>query len=150
VAERFEALRDILFEHGYAVDPGPRGPSEWNERHWEDPPTGLARIKGMRLADLEDEDSDFDPKISVSIEEYWSRDHVDQAQSARGFYLVEYSYHAHFHGTNQRRDFDPPGHPDIPYHQHPPPDGERRQRMDGPIDPADAIKEFHAWIESKR
>jgi len=29
VAERFEQLRDLLFESGYALDPGPRDPNEW-------------------------------------------------------------------------------------------------------------------------
>lgn len=72
VAERFEQLRDLLFEFGYALDPGPRDPNEWNELHYEDPPTGVVRLKGVRLRDLQDEDSDFDPEITFSIEELWS------------------------------------------------------------------------------
>jgi len=116
VAERFEQLRDLLFEFGYALDPGTRDPNEWHELHYEDPPTGVVRLKGVRLRDLEDDDSDFDPEITFSIEELWSADHVDGAQSERGYYLVEYSYHAHYHGTDQRWDFDPSRHPEAPYH----------------------------------
>ena len=102
VAERFEQLRDLLLEFGYALDPGSRDPNEWHELHYEDPPTGVVRLKGVRLRDLEDDDSDFDPEITFSIEELWSPDHVDGAQSERGYYLVEYSYHAHYHGIDQR------------------------------------------------
>jgi hypothetical protein len=71
VAVRFERLVELLFVDGQAVDPGPRDPNEWHELHDEDPPTGLVRIKGVRLSDPEDEDSDFDPEITLSIEELW-------------------------------------------------------------------------------
>jgi hypothetical protein len=69
VAERFEQLRDLLLEFGYALDPGPRDPNEWHELHYEEPPTGVVRLKGVRLRDFEDDDSDFDPEITFSIEE---------------------------------------------------------------------------------
>jgi hypothetical protein len=59
---------------GYALDPGPRDPNEWRELHYEDPPTGVVRLKGVRLRDLEDDDSDLDPEITFSIEELWSAD----------------------------------------------------------------------------
>jgi len=104
VAERFEQLRDLLFESGYALDPGARDPNEWHELHYEEPPTGVVRLKGVRLRDLEDDDSDFDPEITFSIEELWTADYVDGAQSERGYYLVEHSYHAHHHGIDQRWD----------------------------------------------
>jgi hypothetical protein len=64
----------------------------------------VVRLKGVRLRDLEDEDSDFDPEITFSIEELSSSDYVDSAQSERGYYLVQYSYHAHHHGIDQRWD----------------------------------------------
>ena len=147
VAERFEQLRDLLFEFGYALDPGPRDPNEWNELHYEDPPTGVVRLKGIRLRDLEDEDSDFDSEITFSIEELWSADYVDGAQSERGSYLVEYSYHAHHHGVDQRWDFDPARHPEAPYHRHPPGRGPERRALDGPISPADTLQAFARWIE---
>jgi hypothetical protein len=147
VAERFEQLRDLLFEFGYALDPGPRDPNEWNELHYEDPPTGVVRLKGVRLRVLEDEDSDFDPEITFSIEELWSADYVDGAQSERGLYLVEYSYHAHHHGVDQRWDFDPARHPEAPFHQHPPGRGPERRALGGPISPADALQAFAKWIE---
>jgi hypothetical protein len=69
VAERFEQLRDLLLAFGYALDPGPRDPNEWHELHYEEPPTGVVRLKGVRLRDLEDDDSDFDPEITFSIED---------------------------------------------------------------------------------
>jgi len=149
VAERFERLRDLFFELGYAPDPGPRDPNEWDELHYEDPPTGLVRLKGVRLRDPNDEDSDFDPEITFSIAELWSPEYAEGAESERGYFLVEYSYHAHHHGVDQRWDFDPTGHPDMPYHRHPPGAGTERQPLPDPIDPADAIRIFHQWIEEQ-
>jgi hypothetical protein len=69
VAERFERLRDLLFEHGYALDPRP----SW--------------------------------------------------------------------------DFDPAGHPEMPYHHHPPSRDSDRRRLGGPIDPREAIAAFHRWVD---
>jgi hypothetical protein len=66
VAERFELIRDLLFSQGYALDPGPRDPSEWHELAREDPPAGLVRIKGVRLADPEDQDGDFDSSTATT------------------------------------------------------------------------------------
>ena len=147
VAERFEQLRDLLLEFGYALDPGSRDPNEWHELHYEDPPTGVVRLKGVRLRDLEDDDSDFDPEITFSIEELWSPDYVDGALSERGYYLVEYSYHAHYHGIDQRWDFDATRHPEAPYHRHPPGRGSERRALGGPISPAGALQEFANWID---
>jgi hypothetical protein len=147
VAERFEQLRDLLFEHGYALDPGPRDPNEWHELHYEDPPTGLVRLKGIRLRDPEDEDSDFDPGITFSVQELWSPMPLERAQSERGYFLLEYSYHAHYHGVDQRWDFDPAGHPEMPYHRHLPSRGIERQPLDGPIAPEKAIRAFQEWLE---
>lgn len=148
VADRFEQLRNLLFESGYALDPGPRDPNEWNELHYEEPPTGVVRLKGVRLRDLEDNDSDFDPEITFSIEELWSADYVDGAQSERGYHLVEYSYHAHYHGVDQRWDFDAARHPEEPY-RHPPGRGSERRALGGPISPADALQQFARWIEKQ-
>lgn len=146
VAERFERLTELLFANGYAVDPGPRDPNEWHELHYGDPPTGLVRIKGVRLRDPEDEHSDLDPEITFSIEELWRVEPVAGARSERGFHLVAYSYHAHCHGIDQRWDFDPTGHPEMPYHQHPPGGGDRRSHH-GPIGPPEVIRAFDAWID---
>lgn len=148
VAERFERLAEMLFERGYAVDPGPRDPNKWHELHYEDPPTGLVRLKGIRLSEPEDENSDFDRQITFSMQELWSVDHVTQAQTERGYHLVAYSYHGHCHGVDQRWDFDPTGHPDSPYHQHPPAGGARRP-LSGPISPEAAVLAFHAWIDER-
>ena len=147
VAERFEQLRDLLFQYGYALDPGPRDPSEWHELHYEDPPTGLVRLKGIRPRDVDDEDSDFDPEITFSIQELWSAAAEEGAQSERGYFLAAYSYHAHYHGTDQRWDFDPSGHPEMPYHRHPPSAGVQRRPVDRPITPEEAVHEFDEWIK---
>lgn len=148
VVSRFERLRDLLAEHGFAIDPGARDPNEWDEQHWEDPPTGLVRLKGVRLADLEDDDSDFDPEITFTLEELWSSEQLDQAQAERGYFLVEYSYHAHFHGVDQRWDFDPAGHPEIPYHHHPPSTRDQRVPQHGFITPEDALGAFAEWVRA--
>lgn len=147
MADRFEQLRDLLFASGYALDPGPRDPNEWDEIHYEEPPTGAVRMKGVRLRDLDDEASDFDPEITFSIHELWSTALVADAISERGFVLVEYSYHAHSRGVDQRWDFDPTGHPEMPYHRHPPGRGTQREALAGPIQPSDAIHSFHVWVE---
>jgi hypothetical protein len=148
VFDRFERLVEVLQSHGYAIDPGPRDPSEWQELHWEDPPTGLVRLKGVRLRDLDDPDADFDPDITFSIQEFWSPTHVDHAEAERGLYLVGYSYHAHYRGVDQRWDFDPAGHPEMPYHHHPPGVPERRP-MTGHITPEHALDAFADWITSQ-
>ncbi|MCW3067271.1 MAG: hypothetical protein JWN32_4443 [Solirubrobacterales bacterium] len=142
VAERFERLKDVLLAESYAPDPGPREPNEWQEIHKEDPPTGLVRLKGVRLRDLDDE---FDDEITFSIRELWSPDYVEEAQDERGFYLVQYSYHAQCHGTDQRWDFDPDGHPEMPYHHHPPGENSRRVSF-GPVAPGDALAMFRQWM----
>ena len=77
----------------------------------------------------------------------WSADYVDDAQSERGYHLVEYSYHAHYHGIDQRWDFDPARHPEAPYHRHPPDRGSERRVLGGPVSPPDALQEFAKWIE---
>jgi hypothetical protein len=70
-----------------------------------------------------------------------------RCQSERGYYLVEYSYHAHYHGIDQRWDFDATRHPEAPYHRHPPGRGSERRALGGPISPAGALQEFANWID---
>jgi hypothetical protein len=146
VAERFERLTDLLFEFGFAVDPEPRDRNEWHELHYEDPPTGLIRVKGIRLRDPGDDGSDFDPEISFSVHELWSTDAVEEAREERGFHLVEYSYHAHCHGVDQRWDFDPARHPEMAHHHHPPSESGGARRPGGRICPAEALARFERWL----
>jgi hypothetical protein len=146
VADRFERLTELLFEFGYAPDPGPRNPNEWHELHYEDPPTGLVRLKGIRLRDPQAEDSDFDPETTFSIHELWSADHVEDAEEERGFYLAQYSYHGHCHGVDQRWDFDPTGHPDMPHHHHPPRHSRAERQAGSRISPRDALATFERGL----
>lgn len=149
VSDRFEHLRDAMGEFGYALDPGPRDPNEWQELHREDPPAGLVRLKGVRLHDPYDEDSDFDPEITFSVTELWAPAHIDNAREERGLYLVEYSYHGHHHGADQRWDFDPARHPEAPYHYHPPAEPDQR-RPAGQMSVCDALAAFDTWISNER
>jgi len=149
VARRFERLRDLLFEFGYALDPSPRDPNEWHELHLEDPPTGLVRLKGIRLSDPEAEDSDFDPQITFSIHELWSSDPVEGATVEQGFFLAAHSYHAHHHGVDQRWDFDPARHLERPYHWHPPGQPAQRLQSGGPS-VREALASFDRWISAQR
>ena len=149
VAERFESLRDMLFEFGYALDPGPRDPNEWHELHYEDPPTGLVRLKGVRLTDPEDDASAFDPEITFSIHELWATNAVDAARRERGFYCVQYSYHGHCHGIDQRWDFDPIGHPEVPHHHHPPSSTGAPRLASGPVQPHEALSRFERWLTQR-
>jgi hypothetical protein len=137
-----------MVSRGYLPAPDPRDPDEWDEKHQEDPPIGLVRLKGVRLG-LEDPDADFDDEITFSVQEFWSQSHVDGAQSEQGYYLVGYSYHAHCHGIDQRWDFDPIKHPDMPYHFHPPREVSRA-REPGPITPEDALDAFEEWMATER
>lgn len=147
VASRFERLKDHLLVNGYALDPGSRDPNQWEELAREDPPLGLVRIKGVRLVDPTDADSAFDEQISFSIEEWWTTDHVADALDEQGYYLAQYSYHAHYHGTDQRWDFDPLRHPDEPYHFHPP--GSDVRKPGQPVTPEDALDAFEGWIAAQ-
>jgi hypothetical protein len=126
VAERFEGLRATLEGRGYGLDPGARDPSGWEDLVLEDPPLGMVRMKAIRLVDPEDPDSDFDPEISLSVEEYWTTEPAEDAIRIREFWLSSYSYHGHAHDLDMRYDFDPLGHPEMPYHFHPPASNERR------------------------
>jgi len=150
VAERFERLTELLMEFGYAIDPGPRDPNEWQEQHVEDPPTGLVRLKAVRLGDPNDPESDFDPDITFSVRELWSAERVDQATDERGFYRIAYSYHAHSHGVDQRWDFDPLGHPDLAYHHHPPHAASDDRGASDPTSPREALEAFESWLARTR
>src|SRR5258708_37420757 len=109
---------------------------------------GLVRLKAVRLADPEAEDSDFDPNITFSVEEWWTREYIDDAEVDQGLFRAEYTYTGHRYGQNMRWDFDPEGHPERPYHFHPPED-ERDHRPSDPLSPEEALDRFEAWIASQ-
>jgi hypothetical protein len=71
----------------------------------------------------------------------WQEMHLEDPPTAA------YSYHAHYHGIDQRWDFDPAGHPEVPYHFHPPEEPNVRQPQAGAITPEEALDAFARWIE---
>jgi hypothetical protein len=71
---------------------------------------------------------------------------VEKAEEERGFYLVQYSYHAHCYGVDQRWDFDPAGHPEMPHHHHPPHASGCQRRTGSRISPRDALASFELWL----
>lgn len=118
-------------------------PGEWHELHFGDPPTGLVRIKGVRLRDPDDEHSDLDPEVTFSIEELWRE--VGPAQSVASISSPTATTCTTTASTNAGTS-TPPAIPRCPYHQHPPSGGDRRSRR-RPIGPPEAIRAFDAWID---
>lgn len=113
--QRFERLQEILFTRGYLIDPGSRDPNEWRD----DPPLGLVRLKGVALRNEGDE-AQPDPRITFSIVESWSSNHVKDAYEEQGYWLAGYAYHGQVGNVSLRYCFDPQRHPDMPYHRHRP------------------------------
>jgi hypothetical protein len=112
---RFEQLQELLFAHGYLVDPGGRDPNEWHD----DPPLGLVRLKGVAMRG-EGDDAEPDPRVTFSIAEFWSADRVEDAYEEHGYWLAGYAYHSQVGDVSLRYCFDPERHPEMPYHRHPP------------------------------
>ncbi len=139
VHQRFERIRDLLFERGYLIDPGARDPNEWREH----PPPGLVRLKGIRLVGEGDE-AEPDSRISFSIVEFWLEEHVDGAHEEQGYWLAGYAYHGQVGELAIRYCFDPQRHPEMPYHRHPP-RGEEREpwRL---VSPEEALEEVESLI----
>ena len=119
---RFEHLQELLFSRGYLIDPGGRDPNEWGD----DPPLGLVRLKAVALRG-EGDDAEPDPRITFSIAELWSNDHVEDAHEEQGFWLAAYAYHGQVGDVAVRFCFDPQRHPEMPYHRHPPRRKERER-----------------------
>lgn len=111
---RFGHLQELLFAHGYLIDPGGRDPNEWRD----DPPLGLVRLKGVALRGEGDE-AEPDPRITFSIVELWSNDRVEDAYEDQGYWLAGYAYHGQVSNASLRYCFDPQRHPEMPYHRHP-------------------------------
>jgi hypothetical protein len=139
VHQRFERIRDLLFERGYLIDPGSRDPNEWREH----PPPGLVRLKGVRLRGEGDE-AEPDPRISFSIVELWLDERVEGAHEEQGYWLAGYAYHGQVGELALRYCFDPQGHPEMPFHHHPSGSDAREQwRL---VSPEEALDEVEALI----
>ena len=110
----------------------------------------LASLPRIAPKQLEDEDSDFDPQITFSVHELWSTEPVEGAVEEQGFFLVQYSYHAHHHGVDQRWDFDPTGHPGRPYRWHPPARSAGDRLESAPLTMREALSIFDRWIADQQ
>lgn len=140
---RFEQLQELLFAHGYLIDPGGRDPNEWRE----DPPLGLVRLKGVALKG-EGDKAEPDPRITFSIVELWSNEHVENAHEEQGFWLAAYAYHGQVGDISLRYCFDPQRHPEMPYHRHPP---HSRRRERSPLTrPEEALEEIGTLAEAEK
>jgi hypothetical protein len=143
---RFEQLQELLFTRGYLIDPGSRDPNEWRD----DPPLGLVRLKGIALRG-EGDAAEPDPRITVSITEFWSNDRVENAHEEQGYWLAGYAYHGQVSNVSLRCCFDPQRHPEMPYHRHPP-NGRAREpwRRVSPEEVLDAVETLAAEEQAIR
>lgn len=139
VSRRFEELHTLLNTRGYLLDFGGRELSRWED----DPPLGLVHMRAVLLPGAnEDEDADPDERITFTLTERWSEHPIDGAQQREGLYLCSYSYHGQAGGARARCEFDPDGHPELPYHRHPPGQPEHVRQPTGPMSPEAVLDEL--------
>ncbi len=98
----------------------------------------------------EDEDADPDERISFTLTERWSEHPVGDAQEREGLYLCTYSYHGQAGVARVRYEFDPDGHPEVPYHRHPPEEPDHVREPTGPAAPETVLDELEALIATER
>jgi hypothetical protein len=147
VSRRFEELHALLNARGYLLDFGGRELPRWED----DPPLGLVHMRAVLLPGAdEDEDADPDERISFTLTERWSEHPVSEAQEREGLYLCTYSYHGQAGAARVRYEFDPDGHPENPYHCHPPGGPDRVRQPAGPTSPETALDQFEALVATER
>jgi hypothetical protein len=147
VARRFEELHALLNARGYLLDFRGRELPRWED----DPPLGLVHMRAVLLAGAdEDEDADPDERVTFTLTERWSEYPVGDAQQREGIYLCTYSYHGQAGLARVRYEFDPDGHPELPYHCHPPGELDRVRRRAGPTSPETVLDELEAMIAAER
>ena len=147
VSRRFEELHALLNARGYLLDFGGRELPRWAD----DPPLGLIHMRAVLLPDSdEDEDADPDERISFTVTERWSEHPVGEALDREGLYLCSYSYHGQAGVARIRYEFDPGGHPEIPYHRHRPGEPDHVRQPTRPTSPETALGEFDALVAAKR
>lgn len=147
VSRRFEELHAILNASGYLLDFSGREHPRWED----DPPLGLIHMRAVLLPNAdEDEDAEPDERITFTLLERWSEHPLPDAQQREGLYLRGYSYHGQAGDARLRYEFDPDGHPESPYHLHPPgaPDHVRQQGQ--AIPPETALADLAALIATER
>lgn len=147
VSRRFEELHALLNARGYLLDFGGRELPRWED----DPPLGLVHMRAVLLPGADDdEDADPDERISFTLTERWSEHPVGEAQEREGLYLCSYSYHGQAGVARVRYEFDPDGHPEVPYHRHPPGGPDHVRQPAGPTNPEAALDELEALIATER
>jgi hypothetical protein len=147
VSRRFEELHAFLNARGYLLDFGGRELPRWED----DPPLGLVHMRAVMLpAADEDEDADPDERISFTLTERWSEYPVGEAREREGLYLSTYSYHGQAGVARVRYEFDPDGHPEVPYHCHPPGEPAHVRQPAGPTSPEAALDELEALVAKER
>jgi hypothetical protein len=147
VSRRFEELHALLNARGYLLDFGGRELPRWAD----DPPLGFIHIRAVLLPDAdEDEDADPDERISFTVTERWSEHPVGEAQDREGLYLCSYSYHGQAGVARIRYEFDPDGHPEIPYHCHPPGEPDHIRQAAGPNSPETVLDELDVLVAAER
>ncbi len=147
VSRRFEELHALLNARGYLLDFGGRELPRWED----DTPLGLVRMRAVFVPDADvDEDADPDERISFTLTERWSEHPVGEGQEREGLYLCTYSYHGQAGVARVRYEFDPDGHPEIPYHRHPPGEPDHVRRPAAPTTPEAVLDELEALIATER
>lgn len=147
VSRRFEELHALLNARGYLLDVAGRARSRWED----DPPLGLIHMRAVCLPDADtDEDAEPDERITFTLTERWSEHPHEEAQEREGLHLSSYSYHGQAGSARIRHEFDPDGHPEQPYHLHPPDAPDHVRRPSGPITPETALDALDALVASER
>jgi hypothetical protein len=147
ISRRFDELHALLNARGYLLDFSGRERARWED----DPPLGLVHMRAVFVPDADvDEDADPDERISFTLTERWSEYPVGEAQEREGLYLTTYSYHGQAGAARVRYEFDPDGHPELPYHRHPPGEPDNVRQPAGPTAPETALDELEALIDSER
>ncbi len=147
ISRRFDELHALLNARGYLLDV-----SGWERSRWEDdPPLGLVRMRAVFVPDADvDEDADPDERITFTLIERWSEHPAHDAQQRQGLYLHTYSYHGQAGTARVRYEFDPDGHPELPYHRHPPGQPDHVRQPAGPTSPEAVLDELDALIATER
>jgi len=147
VSRRFEELHAILNASGYLLDFSGREHSRWED----DPPLGLIHMRAVLLPSAdEDEDAEPDERITFTLLERWSEHPLHDAQQREGLYLRGYSYHGQAGDARLRYEFDPDGHPESPYHLHPPGAPDHIRQPAQVIAPETALGVLAALIATER
>jgi hypothetical protein len=147
VSRHFEELHALLNAQGYLLDFSGQQNSQWED----DPPLGLVNMRAVFVPNAdEDEDAEPDERITFTLNERWSEYPLPDAQQREGLYLCGYSYHGQVGNTRLRYEFDPDGHPERPYHLHPPgaPDHVRQSAL--AVSPETALGDLSALIATER